>query len=104
VYPCTLPKNPTFPAITYQVISETPITGLASISKTSRKRFQFDCWDKTYEAAKTLSMTLASALGDGTLRAQPVLSLDTYEAETQLFRVTLDWTIWNNYADGLSHS
>jgi len=62
-----------------------------------------DAWDKTYEGAKALASSAVAALSDGTLRAEPLVSFDTYEAEEQLFRVTLDWTIWNNYSDGLSH-
>src|SRR5882672_7097142 len=96
VYPCTLPKNPTFPSITYQVVSESPIMRLSGgPSLASRKRFQMDAWDKTYEGAKALASSAVAALSDGTLRAEPLVSFDTYEAEEQLFRVTLDWTIWN---------
>jgi hypothetical protein len=93
-YPLQMPQNPTFPAIVYTRIANTPINVLEGRPTIDQVRVQIDCYAKTYTAAKTLYSSVRSAMESATFKATLQTDDDFFEAETDLYRVSLDYYIW----------
>jgi Protein of unknown function (DUF3168) len=111
VYPGLLPESTTYPAVAYEVVSETPNVALDGVNPTRAKRFRF--WSAThgvnsYGAAKALDAALrdclegfAGIVSDGlspesTLEIQgvfPLSTYDLYESETETRMVISDFSV-----------
>lgn len=62
LYPVVLPQNPTFPAITYQIISGPRDYTQDGPDGVVRFRVQCNCYGATYASAKALRDALESAI------------------------------------------
>ena len=97
VYATPLPDG-TFddgPAISYQRVSSLPTLSLAGDSFLDRVRIQIDCWASTYLGAKTLANEVRFAMANYSgLKSVPDTTLDDYEADTRLYRVSVDFFCW----------
>ncbi|MGB0889859.1 MAG: DUF3168 domain-containing protein [Solirubrobacterales bacterium] len=68
IYPLKLPQNPTFPAITYRVISDVPEYDLEGEAGLSHARIQIDCYgasssgEDPYDVARALGLEVRAAL------------------------------------------
>lgn len=101
ISPLRLPENVTYPALTYQRISSQRVQSQSGSSKLAFPRFQFDCYAKTYLAAKNVSAQLRAALDGfkGTMGDVPVGSSlsqsdrDFYDPNTRIWRVSIDFVI-----------
>ncbi len=112
VYPVRLPQGGTFPAITYQRVSQVPVgrptSGPPSVVAA---RVQFDVWSLNrdgvdgYAAARALADAVrqrldgkTGALGSGLTVVQDVrldAERDTgYDETGELYRISLDFTAW----------
>lgn len=81
IYPLVLPRlNRTYPAISYQVISDPPAAGASDGTLEARQaRIQVNCWALTYAAADALADAVVAALrGNGDLSGTPPL-LNIYD-------------------------
>lgn len=95
VYPLLLPQEPTYPAISYQRISN---TGQDGSSDRKESRWQFDCWGTTYAASVSLSAAVKTALEEyhdadqtpGIAWSRVVNELDDYDDEVDVFRIIVD--------------
>ncbi|MGF7429585.1 DUF3168 domain-containing protein [Thermoanaerobacterium thermosaccharolyticum] len=97
IYPMILPQKPQFPAITYQKISGPRINSKSGDSGLSYPRIQFNCWGKTYLEAKQVAMVVIDAMnkftnGEATIQDEH----DSYEPDTNLFYISVDFIIWYN--------
>lgn len=95
VYPTYLPQAPTYPAITYQRVSNTGQSGSTSLRQT---RWQINCWAATYVSVQSLATAVKSAMEEWTNGSQMPLvkmarvvnELDDYEPEIDVHRVIID--------------
>lgn len=107
MYPDTLPQQPTLPAISYQVISETRRATMRGPDDLSRVRVQVDCWANTSIEAHAVADSVRAAL-DGFKgpmgSASPieaaavgifaVNAFSSYEPEARIYRVSRDFFVW----------
>jgi hypothetical protein len=95
IYPVILPQTPTYPAISYQRISNTGQQGSTALRET---RYQINCWAATYAAAQNLATAVKTALEEYTATATSprikmslvVNEIDDYDDEADVYRVIVD--------------
>jgi Protein of unknown function (DUF3168) len=104
VYPLVRPQGVPLPAITYQRISTTRVDPLGEPNFLADGRLQIDCWAASYGAVKDLADAVrrrlngfAEAKGPrprlAGIRALPS-HLDDYETDTEVYRVSQDFSVW----------
>ncbi len=101
VYPIKLPQSPTYPAITYEIISDIPHRSLAGDSDLERVRARIHCWAETYGAAVDLAGKVRTAVADfsGTMGSTVVPSAkfetwnDIFEDVPEVYRRVVDFII-----------
>lgn len=93
-YPLNAPDPVDKPYITFQVVSNIPSVSLDGPNGTENRRMQIDIWDKTYGGAKALELSVKAAMVSAVFTNIPLSTGDLYESETQLYRVTMDYSIW----------
>ena len=64
IYPDILPQKPTYPALTYEIISDIPYRALAGDSDREVVRARIHCWAKTATGRDDLSRKVRTALAD----------------------------------------
>src|SRR5262245_57821961 len=87
IYPLILPQTPTYPALSYQRISNTAQIGSTELRET---RYQINCWASTYATAQQLATAVktsmeeykATATAPRIKMAQVVNELDDYDPDT----------------------
>lgn len=62
IYPASLPQGATYPALTYQIITEDDQNTVADVGDLKWSRVQVDSWAGTYAAAKSLADLVNAAL------------------------------------------
>lgn len=95
IYPLQLPQSPTYPAITYQRISNTGTNGNTALRES---RWQISCWAQTYLGALALSAAVKALLEEytntvstpGIKMALVVNELDDYDDTVKVYRVIID--------------
>lgn len=95
VYALVLPKATSYPAITYQVISNSPTTSLKGSRKPDRVRVQVDCWAKTYGAAMSLLAQVRPLMAAAGFQGVADNAFDDFEEESELYRVSQDFFCWD---------
>lgn len=102
IYPSPLPQNPTLPAISYQRVSRSSGLSLDGAAWPTRVRVQMDCWAATFDGVRELSDAVFRRLhgyaGNIASEQLQIVALeiergDTYEPDTKLWRVSMDWTV-----------
>jgi len=103
VYPLSLPeKQGIYPAIVYQRISTSSYARTHTGDKKQRPRFQFSIYAKSYGSCRTAADaldTLMDGKSDGTNGIDLAFNdnrFDIKEVETGLFRVVLEYLIWQS--------
>ena len=104
IFPDEVPKNPSYPALEYRIISATPRPTL-STSGYQRWRMEFTCKAKTAAAAASLVSAVRKALegydgvlSDGTLLqdAQFLQLRSTYDRDALVYERTLEFYLFFN--------
>lgn len=96
IYPLVMPQNVTFPAITYQRISDNPVNDLSGYSNLSNPHLAINCWATRYDEAKELAENVHDAMNTSTaFKAILINDLDGYDPDTGLFVVSQDYSCWN---------
>jgi len=103
MYPGKMPQEPTLPLLVYQRVSgprEHDMDGAAGIAN---PRIQIDAWATTYAGVKTLATAVRKRLdgysGDvGSPAVNVIVAMllndrDLYDAETELWRISMDFEI-----------
>lgn len=93
-YPMTAPDRTERPYIVYQVISNVPENTLDGADGTENRRVQVDVWGKSYGESKTLELLVKSAMEAASFINILMVSRDSFESETQLYRVSIDYSVW----------
>lgn len=94
VYAFLLPESATYPAITYQRISNVPVNSLAGRSNLDQVRVQVDCWAETYDAAKTLAGEVRTAMAAAGYKGLLITDADDFDQDARIYRVTMDFYCW----------
>lgn len=95
IYPTILPEHPTYPALTYQRISN---TGQDGTSNRKESRWQINCWSVSHFGSHTLAALVKAGLEEyhdmdqtpGIAWVRVVNELDDYDDEAEVFRVIVD--------------
>lgn len=95
VYPVLLPQTPTYPAVSYQRISNSGTNGSTALRES---RWQVNCWAATYAGAVSLSEAVKAAMEEHTDVSQTpgikysrvVNEFDDFDPDTEIYRVILD--------------
>lgn len=111
VQPVKANQAGSFPLITYQRISTSPVNHATGTTDTTECRIQVDCWAETYVGSKALADAVRGALsgvadgsGDPQLSMIHLVSeIDLPESpdpgeDTTIYRVSQDYLIWYNPA------
>ena len=101
VYPDLLPEGVTFPAMTFQEISLTPIYSQDGDSHLDTSRYQFDCYAVTRSGSRAVADALRSLLsGKRTSQSGFAIhsaflanALSGYETGLNAWRYTVDYMI-----------
>jgi len=97
IYPVILPQNVTLPAITYSRISGGQINSFSGYSNLENPRIQIDVWGVTYASVQALAALVHTAMdGATTFGALLESDMDFYEDDTLIYRVSMDFSVWNN--------
>ncbi len=104
IYPIKLPQSPTYPALTYEIISDIPHRSLAGDSDLERVRARIHCWAATYTGAIDLAAKVRTAVGDfsGLMGTTTVRSVkfetwnDLYDDVPEVYRRVADFYIAHN--------
>lgn len=99
VFPNVVLQNIAPPYVVYSEISAVPENSLAGASadRIVGSRMQFDCYAKTYGAAKALADAVAAVIANLSrpdLNAWLDASRDLYDDATELHRVSADFSVW----------
>lgn len=102
IYPLTLPKGVTLPAIAYTVITSIPQGDLLGHDKGLwLNRVQIDCYGNTYDEAHAVADAVKAALpnaGD-TLKCILLNETDLFEEQKRAPRVSMDFSVhWRESA------
>ncbi len=89
-YPLILPEKGSYPAITYQNITDIPHNHLKGGSSAVNARIQVDIWANSYKETKDLYQSVKSALSDSLVLG----TNEFYEKETKLYRLSIDFSVW----------
>lgn len=103
-YPTPLPEKPTYPAITYQIVSENNVSSHQGNSNLAETRLQLNVWSSTYDGARTLKDHLKRVLRDfkGTVITDRIDRIiwaneqTTNDPVTQKQQRIIDLIIWHN--------
>ncbi len=99
--PIKLPQSPTYPAITYEIISDIPHRSLDGDSDLERVRVRLHCWAATYTGAIDLAGKVRNSVADfsGTMGSTKVPSVkfetwnDLFEDVPEVYRRVVDFII-----------
>lgn len=109
VYPEVLPQNPSYPAITYQVVSGGSEYEMEGPANQASPRVQIDCYAESAEGAIALKGAVMAALSGyrGSVGSPPVAIQGAFRrsegsgfedglrpAGLRVWRKTLDFEIW----------
>jgi hypothetical protein len=82
-------ETPTFPYVTYQMISGSRLSTVTGVGDAKRKLIQISCHAETYAGAKALGDAVVAALeGGGYLEHET----EFYDPLTQIHTVINDWS------------
>jgi hypothetical protein len=101
IYPDKLPQSPTYPALTYEIISDIPYRTLDGDSDREKIRARIHCWAETAAERNDLARKVRTSLADfsGTMGTVVVSSTkfetwnDFYEDVPEVYRRAVDFFI-----------
>jgi len=103
IYPHQLPQAPTYPAITYKLVSlgERP-HAMGSDPSVVQDRYQVDAWAESYSAMVDLDDKIMSALSrySGTAAGVTIQGIfhvnrvDLFEDDVRVYHRAIDFEIW----------
>lgn len=95
IYPVILPQNVDYPAISYQRVGNAPRPTLEDGVGLQNPRFQIDAWAESADGARALATAVIAAMSAATSVDAIFLSdNDIYESDLEIFRVSVDFSVW----------
>ena len=97
IYPVILPQDVTLPAISYSRVSGGQVNSFDGYSDLENPRIQIDVWGETYASVQALAALVHTVMdGATTFGALLESDMDFYEDDTLIYRVSMDFSVWNN--------
>lgn len=102
IYPHRLPQTPTYPAVTYFLVTALPRDSAMGVDvPIARKRFQFSAWGSTYLSAKNVCEQIRLALQrwSGTADGTTVYDIfvesqnDIDEPDLKVYQCVIDFEV-----------
>lgn len=95
-YPGVAPESAAAPFGTYQLVAGVPQSDLGGASNLTNSRYQVDLYSSSKGPLDTLAASVRSAMNAAAGFASICqLQQDLYDEEAQLFRVSMDFSIWH---------
>lgn len=97
LYPGVLPQGSVLPAVVYNVIDDLPLNTLQGSGGLRNVHLQLDVYDKSYLKAQEVGKAANAVLGSLAVDGQSSLRVngrDLYEDDTELYRVSQDYSLW----------
>lgn len=97
IYPMELPQGPTYPAITYQRISNARVNSFDAGGGIDNPRLQVDCWALTRQAARELAMEVKRVAENAAQLGAWLISDSEFvedDVTPHLYRVSQDFSTW----------
>lgn len=97
IYPLAVPQSvEALPSLVYTRIGGQRVYALSGYSSLENPTIQIDCWATSYAGAKDLSTRVASVMDSATsFKAILVNDLDALEWDLGFYRLTQEWSVWN---------
>jgi hypothetical protein len=99
IYNGYLPQSPTFPAITYEMVSVVPVNSLTTNDGTTQNsRLRVHCWaeDKSDAVAVRDAVRSVITTAGSDFTAITLTAGDIYEEDVELHRIIVDFSLWSN--------
>jgi hypothetical protein len=87
-------QTPADEYIVYQRVVSVPNVSMQGASNLQPTRFQIDIYAKAMQRAVSIEAALLTAVAGAPFPCVPVLVRDFYEADTGLYRLSRDFTVW----------
>lgn len=85
----------TFPAVSFLFVSDSPVMDLQGEASIVNQRWQIDCWSTRIAEVEQLADAVKTAISETTeFRAIRLGSSSSFEEQSSLFRITLEFSIW----------
>jgi len=95
IYAHILPDGTAFPAISFQRVSTAAVNNLAGHALRDLVRIQVDVWARTYDEAKTVAAEVRQRMQEAAgFKGLMANEWDDFEPDTELFRVSGDYMVW----------
>lgn len=94
LHPMIAPQNTAYPHATYQRVANTIENVLSGPPPIDNMRIQIDVWAQTYQGAQTLAAQIIAAMQAWSVQNVLISNYDLYEQDVQVFRVLLEFSIW----------
>lgn len=94
IYPMLAPQGTQAPYATYQRITSNVNNVLSGPPSIENTRMQIDVWASSYASAQAKSQAVIDAMQAWSVQNVLIASYDLYEQEVQIFRVLLEFSIW----------
>jgi hypothetical protein len=93
-HPIIAPQGTALPYVTYQRISSNVNNVLSGPPSIDNTRLQVDVWAGNYAAVQTLAAAVKARMLAWSVQNVLLIEYDLYEQDVQVFRVLLDYSIW----------
>ena len=95
----TAPAPQIKPYIVYSLISDVQLNSMDGYAGMAEKRFQVDVYvgkaSGAYGAVKALAASIKTAMETAIPQSLHLSSQDLYEPDTELYRITMDFSLWS---------
>ena len=105
VYPGLLPPQPTYPAVTYTIVSDVPEHAMGTDPGAKTARVSVTVWSLSYKAAKDCADQVVAALSRYRHASAPTIwdtlmdnQLDTYDDTVRAHGVVTDFRVFYSEA------
>lgn len=94
VYPVQAPQGVATPYVTYSLVAAVPANQLDGVADVDQRRIQIDTYAATYAEARSVMSACRNELEWGIRGYCISENFTDYEADTQLFRCSADFSFW----------
>jgi len=96
VYPVKAPQEPSYPLVSYSMISGQPQNTLDGTGSLNNSLFQFDVYADTYAEALSVADALEAAMAVASFTNSMQSRIDAdFETSVEQYRIILDFSIWH---------
>lgn len=94
LHPMIAPQGTQLPYVTYQRIASNVNNVLSGPPSIDNMRMQIDVMARTYAESQTLAQAIIASMQAWPVQNVLISNYDLYEQDVQVFRVLLEFSIW----------